>query len=188
MREPVTLTFGEAETAPSISAEASRIVAWADAGKLADDEWLVENNETAIIDICRSHAAVLEALGAARTDLDLLAGLLKEATGAKYTRGSLIDAAIAKADGAAPETDRSGSPMSPSERIREATLLDAERRLQSFLSMKVRLKSEIIDLISAKGGLHDARHTSNQLDDMLDDCFGKRERELEAAIDEARGV
>jgi hypothetical protein len=33
---------------------ARRIVEWADAGKLADDEWLVENNETAIINICRA--------------------------------------------------------------------------------------------------------------------------------------
>lgn len=77
--------------------------------------------------------------------------------------------------------------MSTSERIREATILDGERRLDSFRAMKARLKSEIIDLIAAKGGLHDARHTSNQLDDMLDDAFGKRERELERAIDEERG-
>lgn len=78
--------------------------------------------------------------------------------------------------------------MSTSERLRESALLDAERRLDSFLAMKRRLKSEIIDMIAAKGGLHDARHTSNQLDDMLDDAFGKRQRELEAAVDEERGV
>lgn len=78
--------------------------------------------------------------------------------------------------------------MNTSRRHREATILDGERRLDSFRAMKARLKSEIIDLIAAKGGLHDARHTSNQLDDMLDDAFGKRERELEAAIDAERGV
>lgn len=33
---------------------ARRIVDWADNGKLADDEWLVERNETAIIAICRA--------------------------------------------------------------------------------------------------------------------------------------
>lgn len=33
---------------------AQRIVEWADNGKLADDEWLVERNETAIIAICRA--------------------------------------------------------------------------------------------------------------------------------------
>lgn len=33
---------------------AQRIVDWADNGKLADDEWLVERNETAIIAICRA--------------------------------------------------------------------------------------------------------------------------------------
>lgn len=33
---------------------AKRIVDWADNGKLADDEWLVERNETAIIAICRA--------------------------------------------------------------------------------------------------------------------------------------
>ena len=33
---------------------ARRIVAWDDAGRLADDEWLVERNETAIIAICRA--------------------------------------------------------------------------------------------------------------------------------------
>lgn len=72
-------------------------------------------------------------------------------------------------------------------RRRDAAVIDSERRLESFLAMKRRLKSDIIDMIAAKGGLHDARHTSNQLDDMIDDCFGKRERELERAIDEERG-
>jgi len=33
---------------------ARRIVAWDDSGRLADDEWLVEKNETAIIAICRA--------------------------------------------------------------------------------------------------------------------------------------
>lgn len=33
---------------------AKRIVDWDDAGRLADDEWLVERNETAIIAICRA--------------------------------------------------------------------------------------------------------------------------------------
>lgn len=33
---------------------ARRIVAWDDNGRLADDEWLVERNETAIIAICRA--------------------------------------------------------------------------------------------------------------------------------------
>jgi hypothetical protein len=39
---------------PKAVEAARRIVEWADAGKLADDEWLVENNETAIINICRA--------------------------------------------------------------------------------------------------------------------------------------
>ena len=34
--------------------DAQRIVAWDDNGRLADDEWLVERNETAIIAICRA--------------------------------------------------------------------------------------------------------------------------------------
>lgn len=34
--------------------DAQRIVAWDDDGRLADDEWLVERNETAIIAICRA--------------------------------------------------------------------------------------------------------------------------------------
>lgn len=33
---------------------AKRIVDWDDNGRLADDEWLVERNETAIIAICRA--------------------------------------------------------------------------------------------------------------------------------------
>ena len=37
---------------------ARRIAAWADAGKLADDEWLVERNEYAIVDICRAYIAL----------------------------------------------------------------------------------------------------------------------------------
>jgi len=41
---------------------ARRIVAWDDSGRLADDEWLVEKNETAIIAICRALLGLREAL------------------------------------------------------------------------------------------------------------------------------
>jgi len=41
---------------------ARRIVAWDDAGRLADDEWLVERNESAIIAIARALLSTSTAL------------------------------------------------------------------------------------------------------------------------------
>ena len=48
---------------------ARRIVAWDDSGKLADDEWLVEKNETAIIAICRALLGMREALEKTTSEL-----------------------------------------------------------------------------------------------------------------------
>lgn len=45
--------------------DAKRIVDWADNGRLADDEWLVERNETAIIAIARALLSTSKALEAA---------------------------------------------------------------------------------------------------------------------------
>lgn len=52
-RAPMTALTPAGEHNEAIEA-ARRIVDWDDNGRLADDEWLVERNETAIIAICRA--------------------------------------------------------------------------------------------------------------------------------------
>ncbi len=69
----------------------------------------------------------------------------------------------------------------PTEQARDD---EARNALDAFRAMKASLKADIIDRISARGGFHDPLHTSNQLDDMLSDCFGKQEQDLERAIDD----
>jgi len=49
-------------SADTLLQDAKRITAWADDGKLADDEWLVENNEDAIVGIARAYIKAVEAL------------------------------------------------------------------------------------------------------------------------------
>jgi len=49
---------------------ARRIVAWDDSGRLADDEWLVERNETAIIAICRALLSTSSAVRGMREALE----------------------------------------------------------------------------------------------------------------------
>ena len=57
---------------------ARRIVAWDDSGRLADDEWLVEKNETAIIAICRALLGLREALEKAEHTLLIASRMLTE--------------------------------------------------------------------------------------------------------------
>lgn len=52
---------------------ARRIVAWDDSGRLADDEWLVERNETAIIAICRALLSASSAVRGMREALEKIA-------------------------------------------------------------------------------------------------------------------
>ena len=70
---------------------ARRIVAWDDSGRLADDEWLVERNETAIIAICR---ALLSSSAAERRMREALSLLVQVADDAAFAGniGSMDDA------------------------------------------------------------------------------------------------
>lgn len=72
---------------------AKRIVDWDDAGRLADDEWLVERNETAIIAICRAYLSSRQSiLEEAAKVADGYAGQARlamagDCMGAAYLRG-----------------------------------------------------------------------------------------------------